>query len=152
MAHVHNLIVVIMPYLDAEGPSKWMTKGMRDAWWERRKYEKKHGKPRPWEWYQEPRDPRLPGRALGQWESTPTYIGPSRSDQISDRWQRARDSRGWKARLSDNPRARRAQIAWRFRNSHLYSYAPRSAVNKFLRRAKGDTFESPYIKPKDYPF
>jgi len=114
------------------------------------------------------------------------WLRPNLISQIPDkespgkknarRWQRARDPRGWKAPLSKNARARRAQILWRYRNVHLYRspYTSRYAVNKFLRRdaerrqhlrfqrgvddtlyelmgtPKSQTFESPYIKPKNY--
>jgi len=153
-----------------------MSKKEREALWARRKHDKKHGKLRPYEFYREPRDPRQLGSGLGSWESAPTYIGGNGvSESTKRRW--ALDERGWKARLSNNPRARRAQILWRYRNSHLRRpYVSPYAVNKFLRRdaqrrrelrigrgvndtlyelmgtPKSQTFESPYIKPKDYPF
>jgi hypothetical protein len=164
MAHVHNLIMVER--------ANWMTRKQHKAAWARHKFDKKRG-------YTDNRfnfDPNDNFRdTSAPWLDGITYMGPSRDTQIQDRWRRARDDRGWKARLSDNARARRAQILWRFRNSHLYSYAPRAAVNKFLRLdaerrrelaigrgvehtfhgsplriPKGLTFESPYIKPKNY--
>ena len=166
MAHVHNLIMVQR--------ANWMNKKQHKAAWARKMQDKKRG-------YTENRfnyDPNNNFRDFdftAPWLDGMTFMGPSRDTEIEDRLRRARDDRGWKARLSDHPRARRAQIAWRFRNSHLYSYAPPAAVNKFLRLdaqrrrelaigrgvdhtfhgsplriPKSQTFESPYIKPKNY--
>ena len=106
----------------------WQTRDQLKAEWKRYKFSKKHG----------------PSLATNPW-ATPFkdapwllgmhYIGPSGETRHSDRVDRALDSRGWKARLSNNPRARRAQLAWRYRNSHWYQAPVRqSAVNKFLRK------------------
>ena len=113
------------------------------------------------------------------WLTGTQYIGGKPGLTEYQKWRRVRDDSGWKSRLSKNPRAAAAQRLWRYRNLRYYvNPSTQRAADRFRRLAdaasaearrrriiqrgvddtfyelmgtpKSQTFESPYIKPKNY--
>ena len=105
----------------------WQTLSQYKAELERDKFDRKHGKPPPLNPWPTPfKD--------APWLLNMHLVRRKPGQEILDRWDRAKDERGWKARLSRHPRARRAQLRWRYRNIHLYRspFTSRRAVNRFI--------------------